>query len=112
MSNKSKRKKKANSTVADGSEFQVWAYTTSTMHDAEIRIAAQAESFGSGYGPEGRDISFYAETEADAMAMKDRLLKLPFIVKVEVTYPTGFRTFANRKKPKQNKWKAYETYCL
>lgn len=96
--------KKSKSKKCDGSEFQVWAYSGHMTHDDAICKAAQTAKFGSGYGPEGRDISFFAKTEADAFAMKDRLLQLSCVRMVEIYYPNGIRTFENRKKPEKSKW--------
>lgn len=90
-------------------KFQVWAYSKTMALDAAIHQAAQAERFGSGMGFGERDISFFADSEADAFAMKDRILKIRGVTKVEVVYPAGYITFKNKKTPKKGKWKAYET---
>lgn len=87
--------------------FQVWAYSKSTQHDDIIRKTANADSFGSGLGPDGRDISFYADTEQDAVKMKDRLMQLSCVTKVEVYYPNGYRTFKNKKDMSKNTWKDF-----
>lgn len=80
--------------------FQVWAYYSGYDWDMDDRIekAAGKESFGSGFGGE-RDISFFAQNEAHALRMKDRILKVKGVSRVEVIDhsngdPKGYMVYA------------------
>lgn len=88
--------------------FQVWAYSKTSDHDNLIRKTANAECFGSGFGPEGRDNSFFADTEQAAEEIKNRLMLLACITKVEVHSQNGYRTFKNKKDHSNGTWKDYE----
>lgn len=88
--------------------IQVWAYSHDSSNDSRVRRAAGKEDFGSGFGPEGRDISFFAQNENHAMRMKDRILKVAGIYKVEVHYPEqeGYSTFRKGNANKST-WHSY-----
>lgn len=69
-------------------KIQVWAFSKKNANNDElIKQTANAESFGSGYGFGYRDISFYADNNCHASLMRDKLLKLRGVVKIEIVYP-------------------------
>ena len=82
MAKKNKAKKKAARSTEI--KFQIWVYYNGYSHekDDEIREAAGDDDFGSGFGGE-RDISFFAQNKAHAMSMKDRILKVKGVSRVE-----------------------------
>jgi hypothetical protein len=75
------KKKKARKTE----KFQVWAYYDGYdwEMDDRIRKAAGKDDFGTGFGGL-RDLSFFAQNESHALRMKDRILKVKGVVRVEV----------------------------
>jgi len=110
---KKKAKKKAKKVVADP-KFQVWAYYSHPQgiagdKDDEIRKAAGKEDFGSGFGMHGglRDLSFFAQNMAHALRMKDRILKLRCVVRVEVSEDEKGGNTVFTKKNKKGKWQSY-----
>lgn len=69
-------------------KIQVWVYSKKNADNDElIKQTANAESFASGYGFGYKDISFYADNNCHASLMRDKLLKLRGVVKIEVVYP-------------------------
>ncbi len=64
--------------------FQVWCYSKDAANDDEVRKVAGREDFGSGMGFGARDISFFANDKEEALKMKNRLLFVKGVVRVEV----------------------------
>jgi len=80
-------------------KIQVWVYSKKNADNDElIKQIANAESFGSGYGFGYKDISFYADNNCHASFMKDKLLKLRGVVKIEIVYPDKNTRYTFEKK--------------
>lgn len=87
-------------------KIQVWVYSHNSSNDAAVHAAAKKEDFGSGMGPEGRDISFFAQNEAHALRMKDRTLQVAGVFMVEIIYPgLGTATFRTKSDPDRSTWR-------
>lgn len=80
-------------------KIQVWVYSKKNANNDElVKQTANAESFGSGYGFGYKDISFYADNDHHAALMKDKLLKLRGVVKIEIVYPDQNTRYTFKKK--------------
>ncbi len=72
--------------IAEG--YRVVCYSSVNCDD-EIKQAANAPSLGSGFGPDGRDNDFLADSADKASQIKDRLLDLNAVHLVEIFDPSG-----------------------
>lgn len=90
-------------------KIQVWVYSRNSSNDEAVRKAAAKKDFGSGMGPEGRDISFFAQNEAHAYRLKDRTLQVAGVFKVEIIYPDlGTAIFRSKKRPDESTWRNHK----